>query len=41
MTYTETLLYLVFVGVVWGGTLVWLLWENIHHERKRNRDDAR
>ena len=38
MTYTETLIYLVFVGVVWAGTLVWLLYENVHHEVKRRRD---
>jgi len=41
MTWTETFLYILAVGAVWGGTLVWLLWENIHHEMKRRRDDTR
>jgi hypothetical protein len=38
VTWTETFLYMLAVGFVWGGTLIWLLWENIHHERKRRRD---
>lgn len=40
MTYTETVLYILFVGVVWGGTIVWLLWENVYHEWKRRRDNV-
>jgi hypothetical protein len=40
VTWTETFLYMCAVAVVWGGTLIWLLWENIHHERKRRRDNS-
>jgi len=41
MTWTETFLYMLAVAAVWAGTLIWLLYENIHHERKRNRDNTR
>jgi hypothetical protein len=38
MTYTEIVVYVLAVAAVWGGTVLWLLWENIHHERKRRQD---
>lgn len=41
MTYTEIVVYMLVVAAVWGGTIVWLLWENVHHEWKRRRDDTR
>jgi hypothetical protein len=34
-------LYILAVAAVWGGTLIWLLWENVHHEMKRRRDNTR
>jgi len=41
VTFTETVLYLAAVAVIWGGTLIWLLWANIHHELRRQRDHLR